>query len=80
MQTCPICKTGLETLELGFFEENGEKYERILWRCPLQPTKVKFIYSINEICSFAEMLFSDECFALGSVLDKKDNGTNAKRC
>nr|CAD2175626.1 unnamed protein product [Meloidogyne enterolobii] len=37
--TCPLCESQLVPWFLGYFEESGQQYERILWTCPKQETR-----------------------------------------
>uniref|UniRef100_A0A915NII5 Uncharacterized protein n=1 Tax=Meloidogyne floridensis TaxID=298350 RepID=A0A915NII5_9BILA len=41
--TCPLCESQLVPWFLGYFEESGQQYERILWTCPKQETRVFWI-------------------------------------
>lgn len=37
--TCPLCSSQLVPWFLGYFEEYGQQYERVLWTCPKQETR-----------------------------------------
>jgi len=47
--TCPLCESQLVPWFLGYFEESGQQYERILWTCPKQETRVFLNFFIKNI-------------------------------
>jgi hypothetical protein len=70
--TCPLCLSQLVPWFLGYFKEDGQQFERILWACPKQKTRV-FLYIFLLLIYFLfqiGMLLSYEYTSFGSVLDK----------